>query len=217
MSVHPLLAKLFKRMDGKLLTQEESDALDRKADIRYWRERARYAGIPSRPVKMIITGYDHYGKPFRESKAKTALTRSLRSGSTIVVLGGPTGTGKTAAAAWWILTGEMDCQWTSSVDMAKSALWDAERGRLEAVPMLVIDDAGLNVEYPKLKHNIEALIYKRAESERLKTVITTNYLWSEFVANYEDRAARRVKSCGEFINCTGVVCPARLEELRSSK
>lgn len=140
-----------------------------------------------------------------------------------VVLSGGAGSGKTVAAAWWVVSflrnpdrwrqglDEHEVKWRGMlpefVTAAHLARWerysDAEMNRLLHSPALVIDDLG--VEFSdrggSFQATLDEVINARYGAE-LPTVITTNLDGAAFKARYGERIADRIRQTGKFCNVT---------------
>lgn len=139
-----------------------------------------------------------------------------------VVLSGGAGSGKTVAAAWWILVSLRDpARWDQRdydeheirrrgplpefITAAHLARWerysDAEMNRLLYAPELVIDDLGVEFadKSGSFLATLDEVVNCRYGNE-LPTLITTNLDAAAFKSRYGERIADRIRQSGRFAN-----------------
>lgn len=116
-------------------------------------------------------------------------------GRLILCLAGPSGVGKSVAAA--LIVGRCGYAiWLHAHDM--QALNPVDRDRWADVsrcPLLVIDDLGVERMTDNVGSVLDALITRRFDAGK-GTVITTNLRADQIRARYGDRIARRIEDCG---------------------
>lgn len=175
---------------------------------RYERERraevaATRSGIPEEVVKLVKSDklFDTY--VLQEIRNKTF---------TILVLSGETGTGKSVAAAWWLMqpylkdgSGNVSIMWISATKLSRWSRYDdTQMDRLLKVNRLVIDDLG--TEYADKKGNfavtLDEVVNERSEYKR-PTVFTTNLNAAGFTGRYDKRVVDRMRKYGRFVEFTG--------------
>lgn len=130
----------------------------------------------------------------------------------VLVLAGNPGSGKTVAAAAYLLTtsgprlGRVNCipaAFTTAVNFGR--LWprhgrDKERlVELEEVAELAIDDVGMEEE--DIRSRLDHLIYQRAGNRR-PTLLTTNLPAQMFRERYEERVWSRLEQFGSYEGLT---------------
>lgn len=134
--------------------------------------------------------------------------------TTITVLSGGMGSGKTTAASSWLY------RWANNIDnwyegkirgfslfltCARLARWNRydenEMRRLFRCTRLVIDDLGVEFldERGSFMALLDELINERY-NRKSPTVITTNLDPATFKARYGERVADRIRECGKFVS-----------------
>lgn len=184
-------------------------------DAREWSEVLREqwicrTGIPDRLLAALRCRRDEAGRPLRMTEPRAELS-ALGDAWRFVVLHGPPGTGKTFAAASWLLAcfdpdADRNGGWISAVDLAAIAPWEKPHERYLWIPDLVIDDAGAEGE--RLRDRVAAVLWHRYEHSR-RTVVTTNLDAMAFERCYGDRITSRIAEVGAWIETRKIVRPKR--------
>lgn len=163
------------------------------------------AGVPKRVLRVLeATG----ASPFETRAADLLREATGPQARTLVVLAGPTGTGKTCAAArlaLHTLAAGRSVRWLEAFDLSRVSPYDAPAvDALKAVPLLVVDDLGREYQDDKgfLRALIDGLLSARYDAE-LATVITTNLPAAEFAARYGERLVDRIREVGAFLEAPG--------------
>lgn len=152
--------------------------------------------VPKKFVDLIF--HAPTDRPWRQTPALAAAGVSRES--IVVLVGGP-GTGKTAAAAWWLLGLEDGAG--LFVRASKLARWERysmeQMDLLLAPQRLVIDDLGNEFMDAKGSYlsTLEEVVIDRYENGR-RTLITTNVVKADFLKRYEGRIADRMNESGVF-------------------
>lgn len=187
--------------------QEAQAAAD--ADRRdRWSEILQETGVPAGLAERIWEGIG----------ASQPLNAIRLTVFRILVLAGNVGTGKSMAAAWWLLAphlpgtpiekgprGRLPSLWVSAARLARWERYDdTEMQRLLCAPRLVIDDLG--TEFTDAKGNSDAIIDEVVNdrlSNKRPLVITTNLTADVFRKRYGERIADRIREHGEFLAFIG--------------
>ena len=168
-------------------------------------ERLLGWGVPEKDLERILE------ERLDDSKPLGYLRDFDQVATSIMVLAGAVGCGKTTAAAWWLATSDrvyttraklLDPVFiTVSRIQRLSRYSEAEMKPIEFARRLVIDDLGS--EYLDDKGNfqasMDALINARYEN-RIPTVITTNLTPDAFKERYGERVADRIRESGRFLS-----------------
>jgi hypothetical protein len=142
--------------------------------------------------------------------AATAAERFVSDPSLqLLVIGGPTGRGKTVAAAWVAATLDA-CWWISAKDARVGDEWGQARARAMKAGNLIVDDLGLEASEWAAKE-VGSLIESRFDRGR-RTLATTNVPPAMIAKVYGDRFASRMnqQGTGLYVVCGGT-------DLRRSK
>ena len=173
----------------------------------------RHQGMPQRII-------DTLQNQVRETPALEAVKKFTDSPkeSWCLVLAGQKGVGKSTAAAYFLwektrrvasgATPPKQLQWWTASRVARLSGYDQELEKMMKVPLMVIDDLG--VEYLDkngyFNHRLDELIDERYSNYR-KTIITTNLNKRDFQARYEDRITSRIregfKHGGDYLELDG--------------
>jgi DNA replication protein DnaC len=185
---------------------EQEAELERRRQDELRRDLAAN-GCPVKDLERALSG------KVDETPAVVAARSSLAEGMVLSVLGGRRGTGKTTAAAWWLVQRREPSRYLRTgparfVDASALSRWprfDDERMReLERASALVIDDLG--IEYDDkggaFRSFLDGLVNARYAAQ-LPTLITTNLPASEFKARYGERVADRIRECGRYVELDG--------------
>lgn len=163
------------------------------------------AGVPERALQAV------WDAPPLQTKAVAALREALarRPAPLFVVLAGGVGTGKSCAAALWLVE-RGGGAWVTAAELARIGAYDKDaRARLEE-PNLVLDDLG--VEYldgkDYLLANVDDLISARYDALR-PMVITTNLAATDFQARYGPRVWDRLREVGAWAKVDGASLRSR--------
>lgn len=137
--------------------------------------------------------------------------RGRRSGT--LILAGPTGTGKTTAAAGLALYHEAPARW---IEATSAPARPDLRDELAAVPVLVIEEVGgFGATRPLLGHLGALLVARHAHG--VLTIATTNWSREDFARGMEgcspseSRLVRRIEQEGEYALCEGAPIRAGME------
>jgi len=191
------------------------DRLKRMADaagrhgVEDWREakKARLAAIDLSPAhtRLALAQQEcpriagHAGSV----DAATAAERFVSDPSLqLLVIGGPTGRGKTVAATWIAATLDA-CWWVSAKDARVGDAWSQARARAMKAAHLIVDDLGLESSEWAAKE-VGSLIESRFDRGR-RTVATTNVPPAMISKVYGDRFASRMNQpvAGLYVVCGG--------------
>jgi len=189
----------------KHMTTQELEAWEKRERERIARVRALH--LPKDMRRAVLNRQFKDGRTVRREQA----IRHLEDSGDLltIVLYGPTGSGKSVAAARWLCfnenAGEDSTLWLPAPKLDSIPIWGPELGRAKAVDALVIDDLG----YEKSKKGIdsaEAIIWDRHHNER-PTVITTNLTSEEAEDRYNQRTIKRINQHGAWLLCNRVLRP----------
>jgi DNA replication protein DnaC len=131
------------------------------------------------------------------------VTNWMASNTTILVLAGSQGCGKTTAAAWWALR-HRDLYsaplFLRAATLARTSRYDSDtREKWLNAPGLVLDDLGL--EFADAKGSFQADIDELIDcyyGKRRRLIITTNVPKEQFKLRYGARIADRLRECGTW-------------------
>jgi DNA replication protein DnaC len=185
-------------------------------------ERAAAAERAERE-RLAASGFPERVYPFLTECPETEALLAAESltgcgGKTMMLLGGPSGVGKTIAAcvAAWRVGGSV--RFVDAIDVAQHSAFDAEfwndLGRCNA---LVIDDLGSEPLDEKGwgAANVLSVFTKRYNSQRL-TWVTLNLSIEKFFVRYGQDGGRlrdRLRECGRYIKVGGKSLRGNHEEL----
>lgn len=185
--------------------------LARMEALRVLRElslRADARNVPAHPALRAVALAPQVERP---TTALIAIERALswrastrRPGTAphplTVVLSGPPGVGKSTAAARVVTRWSRPARFVRAREVAALASWESvERNRLGSVPLLAVDEAGLE-EGDRAGARIAGLLCERAD-QPFVTIVVTNLDAAAFRARYvDDRLASRLAS-QEALGC----------------
>lgn len=185
-----------------------ADATGRHA-VEGWREakQQRLDALDINPThrKLVLAQQEcprvasHAGS----TDAAAAAERFVRDPSLLLlVIGGPTGRGKTVAATWIAATLDA-CWWISAKDARVGDEWSQARSRAMRAANLVVDDLGLESSEWAAKE-VGSLIESRFDKGR-RTVATTNIPPAMMVKTYGDRFVSRLNhpEMAAYVICGG--------------
>ena len=159
----------------------------------------RHQGVPERIISTFSKA--------EEMKTTTAMKEVQRfmesgDGGWCLVLAGHKGCGKSTAAAHYLFHNTEKCspnnapkdqRWWTAAKVSRVSSYDKELERLMNLPILIIDDLG--VEYMDkgghFKHRLDELLDARYSNFR-KTIITTNLNKKDFQERYGERVSSRI-------------------------
>lgn len=164
-------------------------------------------GVPVKDIERATTG------DVVETKAIVAVKAALERISTLVVLSGPRGCGKTTAATWWLMQPRQVPRFVTTkpvrfTDAPTLARWprydDGKMRELERAIALVIDDLGMEYDDKQgaFRSFLDGLVNARYAMQ-LPTVITTNLPVDDFKERYGERIADRIREAGSFVGLAG--------------
>lgn len=138
-----------------------------------------------------------------------ALENWAKDTRTMAVLSGPTGTGKTTAAAYASLhladgePGQMP-RWITASTFARSSRYDDDRDKVLDARALVLDDLGseFNDSKGSFRTDLDELI-DRFYARKARLIITTNLDAKTFEERYGARVVDRLAEAGVWIPVTG--------------
>ena len=215
------------RMSGAMPATEEqwaahdAEIVGRRAVAAAETERQRQEDLRRELVELGCPAKDleiALADDLRPTKALAAARRALESlagerPTLLLVIAGRPGTGKTTAAAWWLMQRRPRSRFVRTrsprfLDAARLARWpryDEERmTEIERAEALVVDDLG--VEFDDVKGAFRSLLDELVNSRyaaQLPTLLTTNLSAEQFKARYGERIADRIRECGAFVGDAG--------------
>jgi hypothetical protein len=146
------------------------------------------------------------GTPALQLALNDALRATRGPGYCILVLCGPTGTGKSFAAAEWLWA--RGGLWRTAGELARMPWYgkDSEVGRLESAAALVIDDLGVQADAGAagavFRSRLGELVAARFAA-KLPTLITTNATGDDLRRILDDRIKDRMRQDGIAVECVG--------------
>lgn len=156
------------------------------------------AGVPDRYAVASFEGS-------RVTEAIQAVRRLLLRPGACLVLCGPTGVGKTWAAACYaraLAEQGRSFVWVYAVELfariSPASVGSSEYG---CAPVLIVDDLGAE-EGSGVRAKMDALIYAR-HGKMATTLITTNLTLGKIRDRYGDRVADRLAEWGEVVTISG--------------
>lgn len=169
------------------------------------------AGAPQRAIDDVRQLFFKEIPRSRATEAADSWWFGMRTERPLLALMGPTGLGKTTAAAWaaWLAAREYPWNsgpgggmawepivWLAAADIALLQSWfnDGKRQAEEArrAWLLVVDDAGHEKERPAIAA-LTDLLMRRIDSRRA-TILTTNLRGREFAGRYGVPVVDRMKA-----------------------
>jgi len=215
----PVFAQAERERAERVAAREREEAvMAEKRESAERKLRLVQRGIPAKDVDALLAG------GLRDTSALGISRGWWESESSVLVLSGTRGCGKTTAAAWvvaqdpkpsplhelymeGVLRGRPDMgkrknpMFLDVTKLQRASRYDEERmAEIEYASTLAIDDLGL--EYADAKGSFTALfdgLFNTRYAEQLKTVITTNLTATDFKARYGERVADRIRECGRFV------------------
>lgn len=188
------------------LLQAERERVEREtagaARLLSDRRIAAELGIPIR--HWHLCGLEHSTASPRPRRQTAALDAVQGATDELLVLCGPTGTGKSAAASVWAW--ERRGMFRSAAEL-EAMDWYGDRRTVTSLgtcPALVIDDLG--VEYSTGRGpwmaRLDGVVSKRY-NDRLATLITSNLTGEALVAYLGTRLVSRLHETGRIVECVG--------------
>jgi DNA replication protein DnaC len=188
--------------EDRLLDGERAAAAERAARQRD-AEALTNAGVPERQRRVLAD--------LRDTPAVLSVREWQASDHCALVLSGGVGTGKSIAAAAWLLetvrslpSGLRSRRWWKAFDLCRLGQFADELGDLCRVRSLVIDDLG--GEYADKSGSFATtltwLVDARYEHNR-RIVMTTNLEAAAFRARYGERIYDRLRECGAWVAVGG--------------
>lgn len=113
-------------------------------------------------------------------------SKSMRT----LILGGPTGRGKSFVSTWIIAEFASSSAWLAASEVRVSDSWSALRPKVESAKLLVIDDLGR--ESTDWAGRELADVLELRHNRGLRTVATTNLTRDQVFARYGERLASRL-------------------------
>lgn len=151
------------------------------------------------------------GKPLRPTQSVRAVERWLFLDNVppVLVLSGPTGCGKSVAAAYGIALALRQCRWRYPMQVLNafgSFYSEAmqERQRLLSCRLLVLDEVGTGSDPERFALALLALLEARKQASVYRTIITTNLSPEDFAALYPDERlqSRMSERCRSWVSVT---------------
>ena len=129
-------------------------------------------------------------------------------GQWILIVAGPTGTGKSIASGHWLASlnpkvpmsrSRLTRRWVSSSDLAVMDSFGDEVPRFKTEPHLVIDDIGVEFQGKSgaVASRLDSILDARYREELL-TMVTTNLNLNDFIERMPDRVVDRIKDGGTW-------------------
>jgi len=107
-----------------------------------------------------------------------------------LVLGGPTGSGKSVCAAWIVAGACSSSVWLRADVLTSFKAWDAVADRVEGAGLLVVDDLGAEPNWAR--DLLGRVLRTRADDDR-RTIVTTNLPSADLGKSYGDRLMSRLE------------------------
>jgi hypothetical protein len=177
--------------------EREWNALVSSSQAAETRIRRQASGIPAEHI-------EHLASP-KLWPAFVAIQTFLAASTEkrFVILGGLHGVGKSFALAWGADQGGL---FATAQNLVLSSSWDSYWAELKTARFVAIDELGAECGNPAYDANLYELLNSRYANMR-KTAISTNLTPAAFRARYLalglDRLLDRLKTGGEWVNCTG--------------
>lgn len=165
-------------------------------------------GVPTLEAEVVAKG--------AADNITTTTVRDFASGpkAFCLILGGA-GSGKTIAATEALLNARIawdggkcwayspsEAKFILATELSRLSYFDPAAlktlGRAERIPWLVLDDLGGEMMTEGWKSNLTELVLQR-NSQRLKTLITSNLTVEDFKARYDERIISRIRGNGVVI------------------
>lgn len=183
------------------------------------REWARFkSGIPAKHLKLLErVELDTNAGPCE------AVIGSISAGAKMIGLMGPTGTGKTLAAAWGLWTRRLEVDrdrleadparegpspgmFITAFRYSRIPPWDQAEHVANVTPLLVLDDLGR--ESADKRVDTEELLMQRYDNDLL-TIFTTNLDGEGFADAYDNRIVSRILEVGAIHEVSDVLRPGQ--------
>jgi DNA replication protein DnaC len=182
------------------LAEQQRIAREQEEERRKAIERMLAAGFPRRAVEAAAN--PDLCEAVLQVRSWGAGERRRKS---VLVLSGPTGCGKTVAAAVWAMEAHRGrCSFMRAASFAALSRYKTERRALLSHDALVLDDLG--AEYADAAGNLQADLGELIDTyygDMRPLVITTNLNATEFKARYDDRIVSRLREAGNWFELVG--------------
>ena len=145
------------------------------------------AAVAAKAIGRCPAGAGHKGSERAAGAAEQFLSDA---GLRTLILGGPTGRGKSFISTWIIAEWQSSSAWMAASEVRVSDSWSALRPKVEATKLLVIDDLGR--ESTDWAGREIADVIELRHNRGLRTVATTNMTRDQVFARYGERLASRL-------------------------
>lgn len=167
----------------------------RERDVRL--QRLRELGWPERALR--IAEHADTRRPAVRATAR------WKPDTSMLVLSGSKGTGKTVAATWWAIGSPRVCRFVEAAELVRVGRFARERwDEWLCAPALCIDDLG--AEYADAKDSFLAdldHLINRFYNDMRELIITTNCDAPAFAQRYGERIVSRITECATWEHCGG--------------